>query len=62
MKLSSAFVSQISISKDRSCISPIQEIDEDKLESKRKQISDAFKSMPKMMRAKKSQRAKKAKK
>ena len=61
MKLSSAFVSQISISKDRSCISPIQEIDEDKLELKRKQISDAFKAMPNIVRSKKISKIKKAK-
>lgn len=46
MKLSKSFVSQLSISKSPSCISPIQEIDEEKLKLKRKSISDAFKSLP----------------
>jgi hypothetical protein len=53
MKLSKAFVSQLSISKNPSCISPIQEIDEEKLELKRKAISDAFKAMPAIKRSKK---------
>lgn len=48
MKLSKSFVSQLSISKDHSCISPIHEVDEDTLALKRKQISDAFKAMPKI--------------
>jgi len=52
MRLSKAFVSQISSSKNPACISPIQELDEEKLELKRKQISDAFKSIPSIKRAK----------
>lgn len=53
MKLSRAFVSQFSISKNPACISPILEVDEENLELKRKQISDAFKAMPKLIRGKK---------
>lgn len=53
MKLSKSFVSQLSLSKDPSCISPVHEVDEEKLSIKRKQISDAFKSMAKIGRRKK---------
>ncbi len=53
MKLSIAFVYQMSISKNSSCISPVVEVDEDELKLRRSNISNAFKMMAKAARRKK---------